>query len=371
MFGSDDEDDESDNSVLSVKIASSSAATPKTVEVSGVVSTAGLAPVEAAPQAPESSKPAPTIPTAAAPSVPSTDFPMEIDDDGNGGDDRGDDLDDDELSVDDSPGDTSGGGDAPPPTEHSSIADDDDVEDSGGNWSGLGPARSPTPPRPNPSPMVISPIISGGHPPPPSPSSQVLPSSPSAPASPHSFSRTLDAGPGRKITATYTSVPRPSGAPSVEPLPHRVLPGARPTVPALSTLPPWVLPYLDMKPTDPGAKKCFERLLSMTLPEPAGEATIRTTLEGLQAYFDYSNADHPYQQLRRLCPLQACLFDTFNFDPIVSISKRPPIETRFKMIWANLWGDGGKQPPFSPTSQLAVEAFSELVSSVTTGYIAL
>ncbi|KAI9998207.1 hypothetical protein PInf_002546 [Phytophthora infestans] len=104
MFGSDNEDDESDNTVPSGKVASSSVATYKTVEILGEVSTAGLAPVEAAPPASESSKPAPTIPTAAAPSVPSTDFPMAIDDDGNGGDDHGDDLDDDELSVDHSPG---------------------------------------------------------------------------------------------------------------------------------------------------------------------------------------------------------------------------------------------------------------------------
>ncbi|KAI9992319.1 hypothetical protein PInf_017712 [Phytophthora infestans] len=81
----------------------------------------------------------------------------------------------------------------------------------------------------------------------------------------------------------------------------------------------------------------------MTLPEPAGEVIIRTTLEGLQAYFDYSNPDHPYQQLHRLYPLQACLFDTIDFDPSVPISKRAPIETRPKMIWANLRGDGGKQ----------------------------
>ncbi|KAI9982007.1 hypothetical protein PInf_009795 [Phytophthora infestans] len=143
--------------------------------------------------------------------------------------------------------------------------------------------------------------------------------------------------------ATYTSVPRRGGAPSVEPLPHRELPGARPTVPASSTLSPWALRYLDMELTDAGVKKCFERLLSMTLPKLAGEIIVRTTLEGLQAYFDYSNPDHPYQQLWRLYPLQACLFDTINFDPSIPISKRAPIETRLKMIWANLRGDGGKQ----------------------------
>ncbi|KAI9992444.1 hypothetical protein PInf_017853 [Phytophthora infestans] len=94
---------------------------------------------------------------------------------------------------------------------------------------------------------------------------------------------------------------------------------------------------------DAGAKKCFERRLSMTLPELTGEVTVRTTLEGLQAYFAYSHPDHPYQLLRKLYPLQACLFATVGFNPSVPISKRAPIETPLKMIWANLRGDGGKQ----------------------------
>ncbi|KAI9983344.1 hypothetical protein PInf_007356 [Phytophthora infestans] len=338
MFSSSDEGEESDQTVPHGKSASASVATSKTVEVSGVVSTAGPAPAEAAPPASVSSKPAPIVPTAVVPSVSSPDFSMEIDDDGNADDDRGD---DNETSVDDSPDAPSGGGDVPPPTDHSSTLDDEAIEDSDRNWSRLGPARPPTPPRPNPPPMMTSPIIVGG-PPPSSPASDPAPaSSPPVPVSPRPPIWTLDAGPGRMITATYTLVPRRGGAQSVEPLPHRVLSGVRPTVPASSTLPPWVLPYVDMEFVDAGANKCFKRLLSLTLPEPAGEVTVRTTLEGLQAYFDYSHPDHPYQQLRQLYP--PCLFATVDFDPSVPISKRAPIETRLKMIWANLRGDGGKQ----------------------------
>ncbi|KAI9986189.1 hypothetical protein PInf_025108 [Phytophthora infestans] len=343
MFGSSDEGEESDHTVPQGKSASASVATSKTVEVSGVVSTAGSAPVEAAPLASVSSKPAPIVPTVVVPSVSSPDFSMEIDDDGNADDDRGDDVDDNDPSVDDYPDAPSGGSDVPPPTDHSSTLYDEDIEDSDGNWSNLGPARPPTPPRPNPSPMITSPIIVGGPPPSPPANHPAPASSPPVPVSPRPPIWTLDAGPGRMITATYTSVPRRGGAPSVEPLPHRVLSGVRPTVPASSTLPPWVLPYVDMEFTDAGAKKCFERLLSLTLPEPVGEVTVRTTLEGLQAFFDYSHPDHPYQQLRQLYPLQACLFDTVGFNPSVPISKRAPIETRLEMVWANLRGDGGRQ----------------------------
>ncbi|KAI9994066.1 hypothetical protein PInf_016629 [Phytophthora infestans] len=137
----------------------------------------------------------------------------------------------------------------------------------------------------------------------------------------------LDAGPGRQIAATYTSVSRRGGTFTVGPLPHRVLPGARPTVPASSTLPPWVILYLDLELSDPGAKKCFERILSMTLPNHyhSGEVIIRTMLEGLQAFFNYMDPASPYPQRRRLYPLQPCLLDAIGFDPSVPISKRAPV----------------------------------------------
>ncbi|KAI9986302.1 hypothetical protein PInf_025240 [Phytophthora infestans] len=312
MFGSSDEGEEPDNTVPPGKTASSSAATFKTVEISGVFSIAGPAPVEAVPQASVSSKPAPTVPTAAVPGVSSPDFSMKIDDDENV---------------------------------------DDVVEimwmTTNFRWMILlmvqvvavmfrhlpniqVQSMTKMSKIPTATGAVLSVVRLLRH--------RQAPSSPPVPASPRQFSRTIGAGPGRKITTTYTSVPRRGGAPSVEPLP-----GARPTVPASSTLPPWVLPYLDMAFADAGAKMCFERLLSMTLPERAGEVTVRRTLEGLHAYFDYSNPDHPYEQLRQRYPLQACLFDTVDFDPSVPISKRASIETRLKMICASLRGDGGKQ----------------------------
>ncbi|KAG3099266.1 hypothetical protein PI125_g15069 [Phytophthora idaei] len=37
--------------------------------------------------------------------------------------------------------------------------------------------------------------------------------------------------------------------------------------------------------TDPGAKKCFERVLSTVLPDPTpGDVTIHVTIESLKAF---------------------------------------------------------------------------------------
>ncbi|KAF1774027.1 hypothetical protein GQ600_6006 [Phytophthora cactorum] len=45
---------------------------------------------------------------------------------------------------------------------------------------------------------------------------------------------------------------------------HLVVQGPRPAILPSASFPPWVQPYLDMSFTAPGAKSCFERVLSRT-----------------------------------------------------------------------------------------------------------
>ncbi|KAG6945536.1 hypothetical protein JG687_00017234, partial [Phytophthora cactorum] len=46
--------------------------------------------------------------------------------------------------------------------------------------------------------------------------------------------------------------------------------------------------------TVPGAKRCFERVLSKVLPGPTpGDVVIHVTIEILRAFFDYENPNHP------------------------------------------------------------------------------
>ncbi|KAG6942765.1 hypothetical protein JG687_00018873 [Phytophthora cactorum] len=46
--------------------------------------------------------------------------------------------------------------------------------------------------------------------------------------------------------------------------------------------------------TAPGAKSCFERVLSRVLPDPTpGDVVIRVTIESLRAFFDYEDPNHP------------------------------------------------------------------------------
>ncbi|KAF1774652.1 hypothetical protein GQ600_10116 [Phytophthora cactorum] len=93
----------------------------------------------------------------------------------------------------------------------------------------------------------------------------------------------------------------------------------------VSSFPPWVQPYLDMPFTAPGAKSCFERVLSRVLPDPTpGDVVIRVTIESLRAFFDYEDPNHPWQIMRQLLPEEPCLFDIAGFDPKAHVSKRAP-----------------------------------------------
>ncbi|KAG3063153.1 hypothetical protein PC122_g18967 [Phytophthora cactorum] len=95
--------------------------------------------------------------------------------------------------------------------------------------------------------------------------------------------------------------------------------------------------------TAPGATSCFERVLSRVLPDPTpGDVVIRVTIESLRAFFDYEDPNHPWQIMRQLLPEEPFLFDIAGFDPKTHVSKRAPYETRIKVLWATVRGDGPK-----------------------------
>ncbi|KAF1786007.1 hypothetical protein GQ600_17294 [Phytophthora cactorum] len=140
-----------------------------------------------------------------------------------------------------------------------------------------------------------------------------------------------EAGPGRIIVATYTSRLR-HGDPSpahLLPMSHQVVQGPRPTALPSSSFPPWVQLYLDMPFTSPGAKRCFQRILSTVLPDPTPEdVIIRLTTESLKAFFDFKDPNHPWQIMRQVLPEKPCLFDIAGVNHKVHVSKRAPSRVR-------------------------------------------
>ncbi|KAG2795485.1 hypothetical protein PC111_g22120 [Phytophthora cactorum] len=213
---------------------------------------------------------------AKRPSLPASpsSTPMEVDDNGGrtrkdaGGDSRRD-----EPSFDFSSGDTAGEEAVPAPTEGSSSA--------GGAGDASSSARSDVPGGEGPPADTGRPGADEGTPPV-SRSPTPLRRTPSPPTSPQrrlpppgsarsrSSSLPQEAGPGRMIVATYTSRLRYGDPSPAQPLPmsHLVVQGPRPAILPSASFPPWVQPYLDMSFTAPGAKSCFERVLSRVLPEP-------------------------------------------------------------------------------------------------------
>ncbi|KAG2785542.1 hypothetical protein JG687_00014577 [Phytophthora cactorum] len=85
--------------------------------------------------------------------------------------------------------------------------------------------------------------------------------------------------------------------------------------------------------TAPGAKSCFERVLSTIVPDPTpGDVAIHVMIESLRAFFDYEDPNYTWQIMRRHLPEEPCLFDIAGFDPKAHVSKRAPYETRIKVL---------------------------------------
>ncbi|KAF1777549.1 hypothetical protein GQ600_10513 [Phytophthora cactorum] len=83
--------------------------------------------------------------------------------------------------------------------------------------------------------------------------------------------------------------------------------------------------------TAPGAKSCFERVLSTIVPDPTpGDVAIHVMIESLRAFFDYEDPNYTWQIMRRHLPEEPCLFDIAGFDP------------RRTFPSANFRGDGPK-----------------------------
>ncbi|ETP29311.1 hypothetical protein F442_21512 [Phytophthora nicotianae P10297] len=102
-----------------------------------------------------------------------------------------------------------------------------------------------------------------------------------------------------------------------------------------------VRPFLDLEFRDQGAEKCFEQVLSSVLPDPTpGDMTIRVTFEWLNAFFDYMNPSLSWQFDRQLLPNDQFFFSMEGFDPLAPVSKRAPLETRIRRLWASFRGNG-------------------------------
>ncbi|ETL24249.1 hypothetical protein F441_19489 [Phytophthora nicotianae CJ01A1] len=113
--------------------------------------------------------------------------------------------------------------------------------------------------------------------------------------------------------ATYTSRHRRGDPDPPAPLPmtHQTVRGTRSAVLPSASFPPWVRPFRRQ-----GAKKCFEQVLSTVLPDPLQQVD------------------------RQLLPEDPFFFSMKGFDPLASIYKRAPLETRIRCLWTSFRGDG-------------------------------
>ncbi|KAJ8558584.1 hypothetical protein ON010_g8864 [Phytophthora cinnamomi] len=120
--------------------------------------------------------------------------------------------------------------------------------------------------------------------------------------------------------------------------------GQQPLVRFSKQVAKWDVPYIEPPFTRPGALKCWTQMLNARLPAPLPrDLRILSSPEGIAAFADYKNPDHPWQKLRRRLPSRACLFDTSEFDPDSKVSQRASPMTRVMGYWSNFRGSGDSE----------------------------
>ncbi|KAG6599824.1 uncharacterized protein IUM83_13287 [Phytophthora cinnamomi] len=144
-----------------------------------------------------------------------------------------------------------------------------------------------------------------------------------------------------RAVATLSSTPgsNPSSQrPLAVPSPVR---GQQPLVRFSKQVAKWAVPYIEPPFTRPEALKCWTQMLNARLPALVPrDLRILSSREGIAAFADYKNPDHPWQKLGRRLPSQECLFDTSEFDPDSMVSQRASPMTRVMGFWSHFRGSG-------------------------------
>ncbi|KAE8994303.1 hypothetical protein PR003_g19553 [Phytophthora rubi] len=104
---------------------------------------------------------------------------------------------------------------------------------------------------------------------------------------------------------------------------------------------------LDPPFTAPGAKECWTMIMEIRVPKSISVSVlVQCSVDGIKAFANWTDPEHPYQRLLASLPDEPCLFDASEFMPDKTIS----IRAAGVAIVVKLWGQfRGKS--FGPTEK--------------------
>ncbi|KAG3235242.1 hypothetical protein PI124_g19723 [Phytophthora idaei] len=154
----------------------------------------------------------------------------------------------------------------------------------------------------------------------PVPSQAPLQTPSDTPAAPLTHSR-----PGVVIVSTFTPGfdPRSTIPSSDIPVPVH---GVQPIVRSSAKLPSSTNPIVDLRFHKRAAQRCWFAIICPRVPTPIGGQTVAPcSIEGIIAFANFADANHPFQAYLRSLPDRSSIFDSSVLDIDMVISRRAPL----------------------------------------------
>ncbi|KAG3149445.1 hypothetical protein PC128_g23413 [Phytophthora cactorum] len=144
--------------------------------------------------------------------------------------------------------------------------------------------------------------------------------------------------PGVVIVSTFTPGfdPRSTIPSSDIPVPVH---GVQPIVRSSAKLPSSTNPIVDLRFHKSAAQRCWFAIICARVPTPiGGQAVASCGIEGIIAFANFADANHPFQAYQRSLPDRSSIFDSSGLDIDMVISRRAPLTLRYFHLWRRLRG---------------------------------
>ncbi|KAG2993813.1 hypothetical protein PC129_g15144 [Phytophthora cactorum] len=145
-------------------------------------------------------------------------------------------------------------------------------------------------------------------------------------------------GPGVVIVSTFAPGfdPRSTIPSSDIPVPVH---GVQPIVRSSAKLPSSTNTIVDLRFHKKTTQRCWFAIICARVPTPiGGQAVAPCSIEGIIAFANFADANHPFQAYLRSLPDRSSIFDSSVLDIDMVISRRAPLTLRCFHLWLRLRG---------------------------------
>ncbi|KAG3136363.1 hypothetical protein PC128_g25913 [Phytophthora cactorum] len=167
----------------------------------------------------------------------------------------------------------------------------------------------------------------------PAPSQAPLQTPSDTSAAPLSHSR-----PGVVYLSTFTPGFNPRSTIPASDIPVPVH-GVQPIVRSSAKLPSSTNPIIDLRFDKRAAQRCWFAIICARVPTPIGDQAVAPcSIEGIIAFANFADANHPFQAYLRSLPDRSSIFDSSVLDIDMVILRRAPLTLRYFHLWQRLRG---------------------------------